>query len=51
MDGQERDTDAEFTSGEGHQALYPGGFGIAEEDINCRCALEPRIAGSGAPIL
>lgn len=51
MDGQERNTGEEFLSGEGNQALYPGGFGIASEDINCRCALEPRVAGGGETIL
>ena len=26
----------------GHKAMMPGGFGIAKEDINCRCALLQR---------
>lgn len=26
----------------GHRAKYPGGFGIAAEDINCRCRLSQR---------
>lgn len=32
-----------FISSKGHTALYPGGFGVASEDINCRCALKPVI--------
>lgn len=27
----------QFTSINGHKTYYPGGFGVAEEDINCRC--------------
>lgn len=27
-------------------ALYPGGFGIPEEDINCRCVLQCNINGN-----
>ena len=44
MDGQERpvfDDKGEFAffnSPNGGTALYPGGFGIASEDINCRCS-------------
>ena len=44
MDGQEievYDDNGEFAffeSPEGGSALYPGGFGIASEDINCRCS-------------
>lgn len=38
MDGQVVATDGEFISPEGGSAAYPGGFGIAEEDIGCRCA-------------
>ena len=44
MDGQEievYDDNGEFAffeSPEGGSALYPGGFGIAGEDINCRCS-------------
>lgn len=39
-----------FTSGSGAQALHPGGFGVAGEDISCRCTtialvgIEPRSA-------
>ena len=35
-----------FTSPEtGGEAEYPGGFGSAEEDINCRCAVRGQIKG------
>ena len=30
-------TEGHRISGEATQAMYPGGFGIASEDINCRC--------------
>jgi phage portal protein BeeE len=29
----------EFTSRDGNTAQHPGGFGIAEEDIQCRCSI------------
>ena len=44
MDGQEIDVFdeegnlAKFTSPEGGETEHPGGFGIAGEDINCRCS-------------
>lgn len=38
LDGQIREIDEPFVSGNGHKAMYPGGFGIAALDINCRCA-------------
>lgn len=41
MEGQTRPVGTPFTSPSGAMALYPGGFGIAEEDCNCRCALVP----------
>ena len=45
MDGQQRDLDKPFelVSGQhaGARTMYPGGFGIAGEDINCRCAIAP----------
>lgn len=37
LDGQIREIEEEFEVN-GHRALYPGGFGVASEDINCRCA-------------
>ena len=36
LDGQIREVDEPFEIG-GRKAMYPGGFGIAEEDCNCRC--------------
>ena len=36
LDGQIRELEDYFEV-DGHKALYPGGFGIAGEDINCRC--------------
>lgn len=37
LDGQIREIDEPFEIA-GHKAMYPGGFGIAAEDVNCRCA-------------
>lgn len=37
LDGQIRELDEPFEVN-GHKAMYPGAFGIAKEDINCRCA-------------
>lgn len=36
LDGQIREVDEPFEI-DGRKAMYPGGFGIAEEDCNCRC--------------
>lgn len=36
LDGQIRGLEEPFEVN-GHKAQYPGGFGIAKEDINCRC--------------
>ena len=36
LDGQIRELDEPFEVN-GHKAMYPGGFGVAKEDINCRC--------------
>lgn len=36
LDGQIRDVDEPFEI-DGKTAMYPGGFGRAEEDCNCRC--------------
>jgi HK97 family phage portal protein len=41
MDGQRADEDGYFTSSNGDKARYPGGFGIASQDINCRCVIFP----------
>ena len=34
-----------FTSPTGNTAEYPGGFGVPEEDIHCRCAVRGQIKG------
>lgn len=41
LDGQLRELDETFEV-DGHKALHPGGFGVAAEDINCRCRLLQR---------
>lgn len=41
LDGQIRELEDPFTVGR-HKAMRPGDFGIAGEDINCRCALLQR---------
>ena len=42
LDGQIVGVDEYFVSPNGHKALYPGEFGVASEDVNCRCALLQR---------
>ena len=41
LDGQIRDIEDYFEVN-GHRAKYPGGFGIASEDIHCRCCMLQR---------
>lgn len=41
LDGQVRELDEPFTA-MGADVMYPGGFGIASEDIHCRCCLLQR---------
>lgn len=41
LDGQIRKVKEHFEVG-GYKALYPSGFGIAGEDVNCRCCLLQR---------
>lgn len=41
LDGQVRNVGRMFQSPSGAQALHPGGFGVAAEDVNCRCVLHP----------
>lgn len=41
LDGQIRELDEMFESS-GREALYPSGFGVAREDINCRCTVLQR---------
>lgn len=47
MDGQRVAIDEDFVSPSGATAQAPGDFGIAEEDINCRCAVISVIAKDG----
>lgn len=44
LDGQKVDTDQPFEYG-GMTAMFPGGFGIASMDINCRCTVRAEIEG------
>jgi hypothetical protein len=41
LDGQVREIDEPFEVS-GHSAPYPGAFGVASEDIHCRCCLMQR---------
>lgn len=41
LDGQIRELEEPFEVN-GHKAMHPGGFGVAKEDINCRCAILQR---------
>ena len=43
MDQQLRKPGQKFTSGAGHSTVAPGQFGIASEDVNCRCTRVPKI--------
>ncbi len=49
MHGQKVPFNQPFTSGAGNQALHPGGFGVASEDIQCRCSVGTRIAQAPVP--
>ena len=42
MDGQIVEVDKPFTSPDGNTAMYPGDFGVASEDVNCRCCILQR---------
>ena len=50
INGQIVDTNNAFTSINGNQAQHPGGFGIAEEDIECRCSILAVIVPESANI-
>lgn len=41
LDGQVREVNEPFSVG-GHEAMHPHGFGIASEDVNCRCTMLTR---------
>ncbi len=42
LDGQIKELDEPFEIN-GHKAMYPHNFGIAKEDINCRCGMLSRV--------
>lgn len=42
LDGQIIGVDEYFVSPNGYKALYPSGFGVASEDVHCRCVLLQR---------
>lgn len=44
LDGQEVGINEPFRIN-GLEAMYPGGFGVAEEDINCRCSVIDLVNG------
>jgi SPP1 gp7 family putative phage head morphogenesis protein len=51
LDGQSVALDTPFTvPSNGHKAQHPGGFGIPEEDIQCRCTALPRISEKAGPL-
>lgn len=49
MHGQKVPFGQPFFSGLGNQALHPGAFGVAEEDIQCVCTVGTRITQITAP--
>lgn len=52
LDGQTVDSvDGVFRTSTGRTALQPGAFGVAEEDINCRCTALPRVSEAKAAAL
>lgn len=48
LDGQIVRTNGKFRSTSGAEAEHPGAFGVASEDINCRCAMRPLLEGEKA---
>lgn len=49
MDGQRVEIMREFVSPSGQRTQGPGLFGIAEEDINCRCTVRPVLNDLASP--
>jgi hypothetical protein len=45
LDGSTVATNAKFKTSAGNEGAHPGAFGVASEDINCRCAIRPVIDG------
>lgn len=50
LDGKVVGNDEYFETTNG-RALYPGGFGVASEDINCRCTVIQKVTGVTKPNL
>jgi hypothetical protein len=48
MDGQEQPLMEMFVSPSGGKGMYPGDFGMPEEDCRCRCAVVTVLAKKGA---
>lgn len=48
MNRQTKGVREKFQSPRGGQAMHPGAFGSAAEDINCRCAMRPVLSGEKA---
>lgn len=42
MQGQQTGATGAFVSGAGNQTLHPGAFGVAMEDVQCRCVITTR---------
>jgi SPP1 gp7 family putative phage head morphogenesis protein len=47
MDGQVQPLMEMFKSESGAEGMYPGDFGLPEEDINCRCGVVTTLAAKG----
>jgi len=45
MDGQVKPVDQPFVAPSGQEAMYPGDFGVAGLDVNCRCTVLPVVGG------
>jgi SPP1 gp7 family putative phage head morphogenesis protein len=50
MDGQQRGIREDFESPSGDTTQGPGLFGIAGEDINCRCTVRPVVKDAVSPV-
>lgn len=51
LDGQTVGLTEPFTvPSNGRKAQHPGGFGVAEEDIQCRCTALPKVAEKAGPL-
>lgn len=48
MHGQVRMLKEPFAAPSGARAQHPGAFGLAAEDVNCRCAMRPLLDGEKA---